>query len=135
MWREHYSWTVTELARRAGLTKGYISEIERSRIVNPHREQLAKLASGLSLTEWDLIARTLPEEAAKQPGRSAGGRATFSAPVTVDQPRDLDVPFEARIADIMVEYQLSYDQRRRARKLILATAESICRVLKQEAQP
>ena len=61
-WRTAYGWTVTELARRTGVSKGYISQVEHGKILQPKLEQLARIANALGITEWDLINRRLPDE-------------------------------------------------------------------------
>lgn len=61
-WRTAHGWTVTELARRTGVSKGYISQVEHSKILQPKLEQLARIAGALGITEWDLINRRLPDQ-------------------------------------------------------------------------
>ena len=63
-WRTAHGWTVTELARRTGVSKGYISQVEHSKILQPKLEQLARIAGALGITEWDLINRRLPDQPA-----------------------------------------------------------------------
>ena len=63
-WRTAHGWTMTELARRAGVSKGYISQVEHSKILQPKLEQLARIAGALGITEWDLINRRLPDQPA-----------------------------------------------------------------------
>ncbi len=84
-WRTAHGWTVTELARQAGLSKGYISQVEHSKIMQPKLEQLARIASALGITEWDLINRRLPN----QPGSpfQADSRLEDAAPNRFLQPK------------------------------------------------
>ena len=48
-------WTQQQLARRAGLSQGGVSQIERGRRPTPHRRTLARLAEALDL-DLDLAA-------------------------------------------------------------------------------
>ena len=80
-WREHHGWSLTDYAARAGLTKGYVSEVERNRIARPKSPQLVKLARPFGLTEWDLISRRTPLDQGERggagpPGPNSGRPAT-----------------------------------------------------------
>jgi len=61
-WRAVYHWSLTEYAERAGLRKGYVSEVEHGKIARPSDARLAKLAAPFGLTAWDLIRRRMPAE-------------------------------------------------------------------------
>ncbi len=75
-WREFRGLSITELAARAELHKGHVSEIEKGKIERPNRETLQKLAHGLGITEWDLHTRQLPDV-----DRAARGGFAFASPV------------------------------------------------------
>jgi len=75
-WREHRGLSVTQLAERAGLSKGYISEVEHGRIARPRDAQLAKLAAALELSIWDLTTRRYPTRSARRRGARQGTRDT-----------------------------------------------------------
>lgn len=69
-WRAWHGWSVTELARRAQVSKGYVSEVERGKISRPKPEQLEKLATALQISAWDIHIRRLPpgrEDATRTP--------------------------------------------------------------------
>jgi len=61
-WREFRGWSVTELADRAQLTKGYISQLENNKIKRPNDQRLANLAGALGIEVWDIIARRMPTD-------------------------------------------------------------------------
>jgi transcriptional regulator with XRE-family HTH domain len=80
-WREFRGWSVTELATKAGLTKGYISQLENNKIKRPSDQHLAKLAGALRIEVWDVIARRMPSN------RDTENREQ------VEKPEDIEVPF------------------------------------------
>lgn len=90
-WRTAHGWTVTELARRTGVSKGYISQVEHSKILQPKLEQLARIAGALGITEWDLINRRLPDQPASLEGArrlsEEAEMSTYLRPVNRQPPR------------------------------------------------
>lgn len=61
-WRDVRGLTVTELAQRSGMSKGYISQIEHNKIKRPNNNILEKLADALEVTVLDLITRRRPSD-------------------------------------------------------------------------
>jgi XRE family transcriptional regulator, master regulator for biofilm formation len=53
--REEKGYSISELAKRAGISKSYLSQIERNLQVNPSLQLLSKLARTLDATLDDLI--------------------------------------------------------------------------------
>lgn len=65
-YRQERSWTLTELAARADVSKGYLSDIERGEEVRLSGEKLYDIAHALGVTMSDLLGRdiiTEPKEA------------------------------------------------------------------------
>ncbi len=56
--REGHRWSQSELARRAGLTPGYINQIESGKRPNPGGKVLAALAKAFGVTIDDLLKQT-----------------------------------------------------------------------------
>jgi transcriptional regulator with XRE-family HTH domain len=63
-WRRFYKLNVTEFAKQAGLSKGYISELENNKIDNPTPPNLEKLAAAIGVSVLELHARKLPGDGA-----------------------------------------------------------------------
>ena len=61
-WRSFHKLNVTEFAKRAGLSKGYVSELENNKIDNPTPPNLEKLAAAIGISVLDLLARRMPGE-------------------------------------------------------------------------
>ncbi len=61
-WRQARGLTVTGLAARAGMAKGYISEVENNKIRRPNDDQLIRLADAMSIPVLYLVNRRLPED-------------------------------------------------------------------------
>ena len=59
--------SAAELARRAGISKGYLSVIERGRSVRPSGDVLARLATALGTTIADLLGQEVRPRAATIP--------------------------------------------------------------------
>jgi XRE family transcriptional regulator, master regulator for biofilm formation len=53
--REEKGYSISELAKRAGISKSYLSQIERNLQVNPSLQLLSKLAKTLDASLDDLI--------------------------------------------------------------------------------
>jgi XRE family transcriptional regulator, master regulator for biofilm formation len=53
--RQKKGYSISELAKRAGISKSYLSQIERNLQVNPSLQLLSKLARSLDATLDDLI--------------------------------------------------------------------------------
>ena len=94
-WREFRGWSPTELAHRAGLTKGHLSEIEHNRIRRPRDEQLAKLAGALGISFWDLHAHRLPGEST-----SLSITDPLPAPAASPAQREAEKPLHLPQADL-----------------------------------
>jgi transcriptional regulator with XRE-family HTH domain len=73
-WRIFHGFTSTELAEKAGVRIGYLSEIEHDRTTNPKEKYLGKLAAGLELTLLDIYGRRMPPKdgEAEEEGKDAG---------------------------------------------------------------
>jgi transcriptional regulator with XRE-family HTH domain len=66
-WREqHFKLNVTAFAKRAGMSKGYISAVENNVIKNPTDENLEKLAAAIGISVRELLARKLPSDPENQ---------------------------------------------------------------------
>lgn len=61
-YRDERSWTLTELAEKAGVSKGYLSDIERGVDVRLSGDKLYDIASALGVTMSDLLGRELISE-------------------------------------------------------------------------
>jgi transcriptional regulator with XRE-family HTH domain len=77
-WREHHGLSVTEFAKRAGIPKAYVSELEHLKIDTPGPERMGQLAAGLRVGYWDLVQRRMPgveqdQEDAGRQGEDANG--------------------------------------------------------------
>ncbi len=116
-WREFRGWTLTQLAARADLKKGHVSEIETGKIARPNRATLKRLAQALMIDEWSLHTRQRPphETAGASgeddpPGRcQAVGGFNFAAPVPFgDAPQKRDVQLE-RLSRLVDEMRAAID--------------------------
>lgn len=97
-WRKSYGWSPTEFAKRAGLTKGHLSEIEHNKIRQPRDEQLNKIAAALGITYLDLHLRRLPTDQDQQK----------QSPESVGQlSRQHDIGSYARLESLMSELPAS----------------------------
>ena len=58
-WREEKGISAAELARRAGISKGYLSELENDRVNSPRpsADVLYRLATALDVTVADLLGK------------------------------------------------------------------------------
>ena len=65
--RDDTGLSAAELARRAGISKGYLSEIESGNTVRPSADVLYRLATALGTTIADLLDREIPAAAARIP--------------------------------------------------------------------
>lgn len=61
-YREERAWTLTELAKRASVSKGYLSDIERGADVRLSGEKLYDIANALGVTMSDLLGRDIITE-------------------------------------------------------------------------
>ncbi|MBI3442473.1 MAG: helix-turn-helix transcriptional regulator [Candidatus Sungbacteria bacterium] len=59
-WRQEQQMTLTNLARTAGVTKGYLSQVENDKIRHPSDLHLIKIASALNIPVLFLVNRRLP---------------------------------------------------------------------------
>lgn len=57
--RKRVGMTQVELSGRTGISRTYITQIERGDKLNPSRNVLAKLAAALGTSETDLMAATV----------------------------------------------------------------------------
>jgi len=64
--REKIGWSQSELARRAGLTSGHISQIEAGKRLNPRGNVVQAIAQALGISAESLYAnqRVMPPEVA-----------------------------------------------------------------------
>src|SRR5688572_6546886 len=62
-WRTQRGWSLTEFAKHASLTKGYVSQLEHSKIRHPSDRHLLQLADALHVPVEDLLTRRLPPAA------------------------------------------------------------------------
>jgi len=60
-WREAKKMTLTDLARSADITKGYLSQVESGKIKNPSDGHLIDIAQALGIPVLVLVLRQLPE--------------------------------------------------------------------------
>lgn len=65
-WREERGISVTELAKRGGITKGYISELEHDKIHMPNEERLQVIANALGIPFLAIQNRQLPSESSTE---------------------------------------------------------------------
>ena len=65
--RDDTGLSAAELARRAGISKGYLSEIESGNTVRPSADVLDRLATALGTTIADLLDREIPAAAVTIP--------------------------------------------------------------------
>jgi transcriptional regulator with XRE-family HTH domain len=79
-WRTFHKLNVTEFAKRAGLTKGYVSELENNKIDNPTPPNLEKLAAAIGISVLELHARKMPP-----PARETEGVPQPTSTVTIQQ--------------------------------------------------
>ncbi len=90
-WREAHGWTVTELARRAKLDKGYVSQVERGKIQRPKLPHLRLLATALGVEDIVLVTHQLPRSPLESASQSEPPTLSTAAP-TGTQPKQPTVP-------------------------------------------
>jgi transcriptional regulator with XRE-family HTH domain len=76
-WRIFRGFSSTELAEKAGVRIGYLSEIEHDRTLRPYEDYLEKLADALRVPLGDILGRRMPP---KRRGRKGLKRATGPTP-------------------------------------------------------
>jgi transcriptional regulator with XRE-family HTH domain len=59
-WRIYHGFSSTELAEKAGVRLGYLSEIEHDRTLRPYEDYLEKLADALHVPLGDILGRRMP---------------------------------------------------------------------------
>jgi transcriptional regulator with XRE-family HTH domain len=59
-WRIFRGFSSTELAEKAGVRLGYLSEIEHDRSIRPYEDYLEKLADALDVPLEDILGRRMP---------------------------------------------------------------------------
>ncbi len=59
-WRQAKHMTLTNLAKAAGVTKGYISQLENGKIQHPDDDHLIRIANALEIPVLSLVNRHLP---------------------------------------------------------------------------
>lgn len=74
-WREQRGWAASELAKRAGVSKAYLSDLENDKTQTPGNEKLVQLAHGLAIPPEYIHDRVMPEdvEAGKDGDQEASG--------------------------------------------------------------
>jgi transcriptional regulator with XRE-family HTH domain len=78
-WRIFRGFSSTELAEKAGVRLGYLSEIEHDRKIRPDEDYLEKLANALHVPLKDILGRRMPLEKredgkAEEEGKDTGGK-------------------------------------------------------------
>jgi transcriptional regulator with XRE-family HTH domain len=139
-WRNYRGFNATELAAKAGVRKGYLSEVENDKKSNPWLSKLKKLADALRIPLSYIDDRRMPSFAvAESLGSGVGFDETLSRSGTGQQQTDtasqqLDKNIELLVAQIVVEAQLTLTPEKRmlAECLILENARSVCEVLAKE---
>ncbi len=127
-WREYRGMSVTDLAKRAKLTKGYLSLLEHNRIYQPRREQLTKLADALEISSWDLIARRMPTGRKNEPAKKRaftdrpGAISFHEAPGPTAIDRQSMAAFMANTETQLRELE---DELRELRKLMLEVSQNL----------
>jgi transcriptional regulator with XRE-family HTH domain len=91
-WRTFRKLNLTEFAKKAGLSKGYVSGLENNKIENPTPPNLEKLANGIEISVLELLARRLPGNSAEEtasastaPALDDTGDFTFASPLRTAQ--------------------------------------------------
>jgi XRE family transcriptional regulator, master regulator for biofilm formation len=64
--REKKNYSLTELAKRSGVSKSYLSQIERNLQINPSLQLLSKLAKSLECSVDDLLGHDNEQVAIKE---------------------------------------------------------------------
>lgn len=65
--RAELGWSAGELARRAGVSRGYLSKLEGGTSKRPSADVLNRLAAALGTTSSDLLGREEPSETSAIP--------------------------------------------------------------------
>jgi transcriptional regulator with XRE-family HTH domain len=148
-WRLAHGWSVTELARRAGVPKGHLSEIENEKIDRPQDETVLKLANALDVPYADLHMRRLPPGPSNRGATApASSRRRSSRPplagISASPPRPSTVVGETvttftavdpgsrlgdEIAAAIAACDLPPDAQAFVRRLTLALTRAACAVL------
>ena len=132
-WRQFRGISLTGLANRAGMTKGYLSQVEHNKISRPSDEYLGRLADALSIEVESLLARQMPPST--QAANLLHGAGIYSSPIVLSQrSREQDNEVDETVAEIIAEFNLPIGERELAEQLVLEATRSICRVIKQRLE-
>jgi transcriptional regulator with XRE-family HTH domain len=85
-WRVFRGLNATQLAERAGVRKGYLSDIEHDKRTNPLLGHLEKLAAALEISLQDIQDRRLPPGQGEEDDQ-AGGQGPFPGMAQAPQPQ------------------------------------------------
>jgi transcriptional regulator with XRE-family HTH domain len=147
-WRIFRGFTSTELAEKAGVRIGYLSEIEHNRTANPKEEYLVKLADALEVPLQDIYGRRMPPKKRgrkrlkratgptprpKQPPLSQADSDVLAATGTFGSPSSLEddhgqqlLAFEEQVRQLLTSFHLPYAQRVIAQQMSLEAIRIIC---------
>jgi transcriptional regulator with XRE-family HTH domain len=146
-WRLFHGFTPKELAAKAGVRPGYLSEVENDKKVNPWLSKLKQLTDALRIPLSYIEDRRMPDEdvkgfapaAAVALGAGVGLGAILPPSRTGQQQTDTasqqpDQTIKLLIAQIAAESQLilTPEKKMLAEHLILENARSVCEVLAKE---
>lgn len=137
----------TELAARTGISESYLSRLLRGTVTNPTLDFILRLAAGLGVTVTELLSAQ-PGQSLPHSGHPAAAQVATSLfsveeadvspraamPVVrrvLEEPQDVAVLSE-QLSRIVIGAGLSDTNRRRALRLIVATARVICYELAAE---
>jgi transcriptional regulator with XRE-family HTH domain len=83
-WRIFRGFSSTELAEKAGVRLGYLSEIEHDRSIRPYEDYLEKLADALDVPLKDILGRRMPPKTGSRKGlkRATGPTPSPKQPAT-----------------------------------------------------
>lgn len=133
-WRELRKLTVTEFAKRAGLTKGYVSELENNKIDNPKPPQLEKLAAALGVSAWDLISRRMPDvvpQTDPTDGMLRRRRSSLAAPRLSPKPGTVEPKTVGQQLDTLIEEEaLTSEELKTLMEVLLPHTRQLVQLIK-----
>jgi transcriptional regulator with XRE-family HTH domain len=77
LFREQKGWSLNQLAKESGVSKGYLWALEQDEAQNPSVDALGKVAGALEITTSDLLDEA--DRTAASPGRVPAGLQAFLA--------------------------------------------------------
>jgi transcriptional regulator with XRE-family HTH domain len=125
-WRKYRGMRPTELVRKAGIKKGYLSALEHNKRATPQEAFLAKLADALEVPLQDIYGRRMPPKdgtavttsSSKQGVSGQGGQQA-----TADE--ELDSETEEEQARGAATYSVARPSVKRPARFVGARAEEI----------